>query len=63
MDAAGGLRSMPSNMTDEPRLLARLDGRMANAPVSVALASLALETALPVRAFFSCQGKRNYEGM
>lgn len=54
---------MPSNMTDETRVLARLDGRMANAPLSAALASLALESALPVRAFFSWPGKRNYEGM
>lgn len=49
-------------MTDETRMLARLDGRMANAPLSAALASLTLESALPVRAFFSWQGKRNYEG-
>jgi hypothetical protein len=54
---------MPSNMTDEIRVLARLDGRMANAPLSAALGSLALESALPVRAFFSWPGKRNYEGM
>ncbi|WAH96983.1 TnsA-like heteromeric transposase endonuclease subunit [Arthrobacter sp. MMS18-M83] len=62
MDAAAALRSMPSNMTDETRVLARLDGRMTNAPLSVALASLGLESALPVRTFFSWQGKRNYEG-
>lgn len=54
---------MPSNMTDETRVLARLDGRIANAPLSGALASFALESALPVRSFFSWQGKRNYEGM
>ncbi|WP_252615090.1 TnsA-like heteromeric transposase endonuclease subunit [Pseudarthrobacter raffinosi] len=62
MDAVSPLRSLPSNMTDETRLLARLDGRMANTPLSGALASLGLESALPVRAFFSWQGKRNYEG-
>lgn len=62
MDAVSPLRSLPSNMTDETRVLARLDGRMANTPLSGALASLGLESALPVRAFFSWQGKRNYEG-
>ncbi|WP_256884453.1 TnsA-like heteromeric transposase endonuclease subunit [Arthrobacter sp. STN4] len=36
---------------------------MVNAPLSAALASLALEAALPVRAFFSWRGKRNYEGL
>ncbi|WP_427019132.1 TnsA-like heteromeric transposase endonuclease subunit (plasmid) [Pseudarthrobacter sp. P1] len=63
MEVAGGLRSMPSNMADEGRLLACLVDGMANAPVSTALASLALESALPVRAFFSWPGKRNYEGV
>jgi hypothetical protein len=63
MDAAGALRSMPSNMTDETRVLARLDGRMANVRVSTALSSLALESALPVREFFAWRGKRNYEGL
>lgn len=43
-------------------MLTRLDGRMTNAPLSAALASLGLESALPVRTFFSWQGKRNYEG-
>jgi hypothetical protein len=62
MVAAAALRSMPSNMTDETRVLARLDGRMVNTPLFGAVASLGLESALPVRAFFSWQGKRNYEG-
>ncbi|MCO4255962.1 hypothetical protein [Pseudarthrobacter cellobiosi] len=60
--AAAALRSLPSNMTDEARVLARLDGRMVNTSLSGALTSLGLEPALPVRAFFSRQGKRNYEG-
>jgi hypothetical protein len=47
---------MPSNMTDETRVLARLNGRMANTPLTGALASLGLESALPVRAFFSWPG-------
>ncbi|MFC4753332.1 TnsA-like heteromeric transposase endonuclease subunit [Dietzia aurantiaca] len=63
MDAARALRSMPANLTDETRVLARLDGRMANVPVSSALGSFAVESALPVRAFFSWPGKRNYEGL
>ncbi len=50
-------------MTDETRVLARLDGRMVNAPLSAAVASLVLESVLPGRAFFSWPGKRNYEGM
>lgn len=53
---------LPSNKTDETRVLARLDGRMANTPLSGDLASLGLESAFPVRAFFSWPGKRNYEG-
>ncbi|MGY2747786.1 hypothetical protein ACVWZ8_004968 [Arthrobacter sp. UYCu723] len=62
MDAVKPLRALPSNMTDGTRVLARLDGRMVNTPLSGALASLGLESALPVRAFFSWTGKRNYEG-
>ncbi|WP_427017759.1 TnsA-like heteromeric transposase endonuclease subunit [Pseudarthrobacter sp. P1] len=50
-------------MTDGTRVLARLDGRMANAPLSGAVSSLVLESALPVRAFFAWPGKRNYEGL
>ena len=54
MDAARALRS-PSNMTDGTRVLVRLDGRMANARF-LRLASFALDSALPVRTFFSWPG-------
>lgn len=54
---------MPSNMIDGTRVLARLDGGWRMRLLSAALAPLALESAaLPVRAFFSRQGNRNYEG-
>lgn len=56
------LRSLPANVTDSARILARLDGRILNEPVLPACASLRLESSLPVRSFFSWPGKRNYEG-
>lgn len=56
------LKSLPTNATESPRILARLGGRMLDEPALSAWASLGLESALPVRSFFSWPGKRNYEG-
>lgn len=57
------LRSLPVNMTDRTRLLARLDGNLLNEKADPSLAAKRFENALPIREFFAWQGKRNYEGM
>jgi hypothetical protein len=59
----GTLRSLPTHLTSEPRVLVQMDEALLNEAVSASLASLALEKALPVRRFVSWQGKRNYEGV
>lgn len=61
--AKSGLRSLPRNVTDVTRVLARLDGSVRNDQVSADLAALPTERALPIRQFFSWPGKRNYEGV
>lgn len=57
------LRSLPSNVTDTVRVLARLDGRLLNVEASRALTAEPFEDALPIREFFAWPGKRNYEGL
>lgn len=57
------LRSLPTNLTGETRVLARLDETLLDTAASDSLASVALEEALPIREFFSWRGKRNYEGV
>ena len=43
------LRSLPSNVTDTVRVLARLDGRLLNVEASRALTAEPFEDALPIR--------------
>lgn len=58
-----GFRSLPRNVTDTTRVLVRLDDAFRNDAVSLEVASLPAERALPIREFFSWPGKRNYEGL
>lgn len=68
-DRSGGLRvgsvldSLPANKTDRTRVLLRLDDVTRNEDVSVDLALLSMERAVPIRRFFAWPGKRNYEGL
>lgn len=57
------LRSLPSNVTDTVRVLARLDSQLLNVEASGALTAEPFEDALPIREFFAWPGKRNYEGL
>lgn len=56
--------SLPRNATDRPRVLVHLSGEaeVRNESASGDLTSLAIETAVPIRRFYSWKGKRNYEG-
>ncbi|WP_232070297.1 TnsA-like heteromeric transposase endonuclease subunit [Mycobacterium noviomagense] len=58
------VEQLPRNMTDETLVLARLPGarRVVNHRVADDLAAMRLESALPIRRFYSWKGKRNYEG-
>lgn len=57
------LHSLPSNVTETVRVLARLDGRLLNVEASRSLTAEPFENALPIREFFAWPGKRNYEGL
>ncbi|MGN6405928.1 TnsA-like heteromeric transposase endonuclease subunit [Sinomonas sp.] len=50
------------NLTDAARVLVRFGDEVMDRPVSAGLADLVVESASPVRLFFSWPGKRNYEG-
>jgi hypothetical protein len=56
---------LPRNMTDQTRILARLPamGRVVDYRAGEPIAALGLESALPIRRFYSWKGKRNYEGL
>lgn len=55
--------SLPRNIGDRTRILVRPStARVDNHAVSAAAAGLPLESALPIRRFYSWKGKRNYEG-
>lgn len=58
------LVSLPANATDRVRVISSLPGGsgIRNDVVSPDLASVPLQTALPIRRFYSWKGKRNYEG-
>lgn len=64
MSSKPALDALPRNETDRVRVVFKLKGDPArrNEPSGEALASLALETALPIRPFYSWPGKTNYEG-
>lgn len=57
------LRSLPRNVTDTVRVLARLGGELLNVEATHALTAEPFEDALPIREFFAWPGKRNYEGL
>ena len=49
------LHSLPSNVTETVRVLARLDGRLLNVEASRSLTAEPFEDALPIREFFACR--------
>ena len=57
------LRSLPRNVTDTVRVLARLGGELLNVEATRALTAEPFEDALPIREFFAWPGKRNYGGL
>lgn len=62
MTLLGALTSLPVNLTDSARILARFRDGLRDELVSTELSGLPFESALPVRSFFAWPGKRNYEG-
>lgn len=55
--------TLPTNMSDRTRILVRPTAtQVDNHAVSTDAAGLPMESALPIRRFYSWKGKRNYEG-
>lgn len=57
------LRTLPVNVTDRPRVLARLGDGVENLELSTQLSELPLEKVAAIREFFAWPGKPNYEGL